>query len=102
MADEMMLPGWVDNDGTCLALDPETWNASGWGLTVNLTAAQRAEVKHAWEILCTEPGTPSVMYDCDGKFFRVVRLAAADYATVKNGVELPPVGPRESVRRLRG
>ena len=102
MADEIVLPGWVDNDGTCLALDPATWNASGWGLTVKLTAEQRAEAKKAWEILTTDPKTFSVMYDCDGKFFRVVRLAAADYATVKNGVELPPVGPRESVRRLLG
>ena len=92
---EKLLPGWVDNDGVCRALDPETWQAFQLEgeVACHLNARQREEAKEKWRILATDPQTFSLMYDCDGFFFRLVRLEPADHATLAKGL-IPESGPR--------
>lgn len=72
-------PGWLDNDGVLRAIDPVTWHAAKEGKQYELTDKQRERVREAWDQLTNEPKTVSVMYDCQGEFFKVVRLTPEDW-----------------------
>lgn len=72
-------PGYKDNEGNLHAVDPVTLSVRRAGRTIKLTEKQQLRLKEAIQNIVRGSNTISIMFDCDGEFFRVGKLTKEDH-----------------------